>query len=113
MFGDIITDLGAMIQGGMGIAAGGNINPEGVSMFEPIGGSAPKYTNQNVINPLACVGAAAMMVKQLGEEKYADNIEKAVIDTAIKLDSLSAGKMGMTTSEVGDAVVNSLQNFND
>ena len=113
MFGDIITDLGAMIQGGMGIAAGGNINPEGVSMFEPIGGSAPKYTNKNVINPLACIGAAAMMVKQLGEEKYADNIEKAVIDTAIKLDSLSAGKMGMTTSEVGDAVVNSMQNFND
>jgi 3-isopropylmalate dehydrogenase len=113
MFGDIITDLGAMIQGGMGIAAGGNINPEGVSMFEPIGGSAPKYTNKNVINPLACIGAAAMMVKQLGEEKYADNIEKAVIDTAIKLDSLSAGKMGMTTNEVGDTVVNSLQNFND
>ncbi len=64
MFGDIITDLGAMIQGGMGIAAGGNINPEGVSMFEPIGGSAPKYTNKNVINPLACIGAAAMMVLQ-------------------------------------------------
>ena len=58
MFGDIITDLGAMIQGGMGIAAGGNINPEGVSMFEPIGGSAPKYTGTNVINPLAAIGAA-------------------------------------------------------
>jgi 3-isopropylmalate dehydrogenase len=58
MFGDIITDLGAMIQGGMGIAAGGNINPEGESMFEPIGGSAPKYTGMNVINPLACIFAA-------------------------------------------------------
>jgi 3-isopropylmalate dehydrogenase len=113
MFGDIITDLGAMIQGGMGIAAGGNINPTGVSMFEPIGGSAPKYTNKNAINPLASIGAAAMMVKQLGEDKYADNIEKAVIDTAIKLHSLSAGKMGMTTSEVGDSVVNSLKNIND
>ena len=98
MFGDIITDLGAMIQGGMGIAAGGNINPEGVSMFEPIGGSAPKYTNKNVINPLACIGAAAMMVKQLGEGNYAEDIEKAIIETAIKLDSLSAGKMGMSTS---------------
>ena len=57
MFGDIITDLGAMTQGGMGIAAGGNINPEGVSMFEPIGGSAPKYTGKNVINPLAAICA--------------------------------------------------------
>ena len=113
MFGDIITDLGAMIQGGMGIAAGGNINPEGVSMFEPIGGSAPKYTNKNVINPLACIGAAAMMVKQLGEENYAEDIEKAIIETAIKLDSLSAGKMGMSTSEVGDSVVNYMQQVND
>ena len=58
MFGDIITDLGAITQGGMGIAAGGNINPEGVSMFEPIGGSAPKYTGKNVINPLAAICAA-------------------------------------------------------
>ena len=68
MFGDIITDLGAMIQGGMGIAAGGNINPQGVSMFEPIGGSAPKYTGKNVINPLAAIGAAQMMLEQLGLE---------------------------------------------
>ena len=113
MFGDIITDLGAMIQGGMGIAAGGNINPEGVSMFEPIGGSAPKYTNKNVINPLACIGAAAMMVQQLGEGNYAEDIEKAIIETAIKLDSLSAGKMGMSTSEVGDSVVNYMQQVND
>ncbi len=78
MFGDIITDLGAMIQGGMGIAAGGNINPSGTSMFEPIGGSAPKYTGKNIINPLACIGASAMMVKELGEEKYASDIEKAI-----------------------------------
>ena len=113
MFGDIITDLGAMIQGGMGIAAGGNINPQGISMFEPIGGSAPKYTNKNVINPLACIGAATMMVKQLGGENYAEDIEKAIIETAIKLDSLSAGKMGMSTSEVGDSVVNYIQQIND
>ena len=95
MFGDIITDLGAMIQGGMGIAAGGNINPEGVSMFEPIGGSAPKYTGKNIINPLASIAAASMMLNQLGEEKYADDIENAIISTAQKLDSLSAGKMGI------------------
>ena len=113
MFGDIITDLGAMIQGGMGIAAGGNINPEGTSMFEPIGGSAPKYTDKNVINPLACIGAAAMMVKELGEEKYSKDIENAIIETAISLKSLSAGKMGMSTSEVGDMVLNSLLSQNE
>ena len=104
MFGDIITDLGAMIQGGMGIAAGGNINPNGVSMFEPIGGSAPKYTGKNVINPLACIAAASMMLNNLGEEEYAKELENAIIKTAQKLDSLSAGKMGMSTSEVGDMV---------
>ena len=65
MFGDIITDLGAITQGGMGIAAGGNINPEGVSMFEPIGGSAPKYTGMNVINPLAAIACGGMMLEQL------------------------------------------------
>ena len=109
MFGDIITDLGAMIQGGMGIAAGGNINPNGVSMFEPIGGSAPKYTGKNVINPLACIAAASMMLTQLGEEKYGKDIEDAIIKTAQKLDSLSAGKMGLSTSEVGDTVLESIQ----
>lgn len=106
MFGDIITDLGAMIQGGMGIAAGGNINPQGVSMFEPIGGSAPKYTGKNVINPLAAICAVQMMLEQLGEKKAADLVEKAVVKvTSEKLKSLSAGKMGYSTSEVGDLVV--------
>ncbi|MBM3243668.1 MAG: 3-isopropylmalate dehydrogenase, partial [Candidatus Omnitrophica bacterium] len=82
MFGDIITDLGAMIQGGMGIAAGGNINPNGVSMFEPIGGSAPKYTGQNIINPLAAICAAGMMLENLGEGKAAKAVEDAVIKVA-------------------------------
>ena len=105
MFGDIITDLGAITQGGMGIAAGGNINPEGVSMFEPIGGSAPKYTGKNVINPLAAICAAQMMLETLGEEEAADAIEQAVMDvTANKLKSLAAGKMGYSTTEVGDLV---------
>jgi len=109
MFGDIITDLGAMIQGGMGIAAGGNINPEGVSMFEPIGGSAPKYKGKNVINPLAAICAAGMMLAELGEIETADRIEKAVMYvTANKLKSLSAGKMGYSTQEVGDLVVKAL-----
>lgn len=109
MFGDIITDLGAMIQGGMGIAAGGNINPEGVSMFEPIGGSAPKYTGKNVINPLAAICALSMMLDNLGEEKAAKAIEDAVIKVVTKkLKSLAAGKMGYSTQEVGDLVVENL-----
>jgi len=105
MFGDIITDLGAMIQGGMGIAAGGNINPEGISMFEPIGGSAPKYTGKNVINPLAAICAAGMMLEYLGEEEAGNMLERSVMKvTGEKLKSLSAGKMGYSTSEVGDLV---------
>ncbi len=105
MFGDIITDLGAMIQGGMGIAAGGNINPEGVSMFEPIGGSAPKYTGMNVINPMAAICAGQMMLDYLGEEEAAKKVEDAVKKVVSQdLKSLSAGKMGYSTSEVGDLV---------
>ena len=106
LFGDIITDLGAMIQGGMGIAAGGNINPAGVSMFEPIGGSAPKYTGKNIINPLAAICAGGMMLETLGEDAAAKAIDKAV-NAALatgKIKSLSAGKMGMGTTEVGDYV---------
>ncbi len=107
LFGDIITDLGAMLQGGMGIAAGGNINPDegGVSMFEPIGGSAPKYTGKGVINPLAAICAAQMMLATLGQDKAANAIEQAVMwATANKLKSLAAGKMGYSTSQVGDLV---------
>ena len=105
MFGDIITDLGAETQGGMGIAAGGNINPNGVSMFEPIGGSAPKYTGKNIINPLAAICAGAMMLETIGEVEAAQAVENAVKDiTATKIKSLGAGKMGYSTSEVGDMV---------
>ncbi len=109
MFGDIITDLGAMVQGGMGIAAGGNINPEGTSMFEPIGGSAPKYTGQDVINPLAAICAGAMLLEHLGEDKAAQAVEKAVIKiTREKIKDLAAGRMGHTTSQVGDMVAEAL-----
>jgi 3-isopropylmalate dehydrogenase len=104
MFGDIITDLGAMIQGGMGIAAGGNINPEGTAMFEPIGGSAPKYTGKGVINPLAAVYACQMMLHFLGEPQAATKIEDAITKTIARLRSMNAGAMGYTTSEVGDMV---------
>ncbi len=105
LFGDIITDLGAAIQGGMGIACGGNVNPQGVSMFEPIGGSAPKYTGKNVINPLAAILAGAMMLDFLGQGEAAKCIEEAV-EKALKTDvkSLDAGKMGMGTREVGDLI---------
>ena len=109
MFGDIITDLGAMIQGGMGIAAGGNLNPEGVSMFEPIGGSAPKYTNKNVINPVAAILACTMLLEQLGEDEAAASIERAVIDVVgNKLKGVNAGQMGYSTSEVGDLIAESI-----
>ncbi len=106
MFGDIITDLSAMIQGGLGIAAGANINPKGISMFEPMGGSAPKYTGKNVINPLAAIYAASMMADFLGEKNIATAIEQAIQKALLsgKIKSLAAGKMGLTTSEVGDLV---------
>jgi 3-isopropylmalate dehydrogenase len=107
LFGDIITDLGAMIQGGMGIAAGGNINPDpgGVSMFEPIGGSAPKYTGKNVINPLAAIGALQMLLDQQGETEAAQAIDDAVSYAAKhKLKSMAAGRMGYSTTEVGDLI---------
>lgn len=103
MFGDIITDLAAMIQGGVGVAAGGNINPEGVSMFEPMGGSAPKYTGKNSINPIAAVAAVQMMLSVLGEDAAAGHVEDA-IKKVVKQDmkSMSAGHMGHTTSQIGD-----------
>ncbi len=109
MFGDIITDLGAMIQGGMGIAAGGNINPEGVSMFEPIHGSAPKYAGKNVINPMAAISAVQMMLDHLGEKESSAMVEKAIEKTLAggRMKDLST-KSGLSTSEVGDLVVSFL-----
>jgi len=107
MFGDIITDLGAMIQGGMGIAAGANINPEGISMFEPIGGSAPKYTGKQIINPIAAISSAQIMLETLGESAASSLIEEGVIKVLRDdLKDVAAGKMGYTTQEVGDLVVN-------
>ncbi len=105
MFGDIITDLGAAIQGGLGIAAGGNINPEGTAMFEPIGGSAPKYAGLNKINPMAAISAAQMMLEYLGEKEAAGALQNAIKKMVRDdLKSLEAGKMGYSTEEVGDLV---------
>jgi 3-isopropylmalate dehydrogenase len=110
LFGDIITDLGAMIQGGMGIAAGGNINPKGVSMFEPIGGSAPKYTGKNMINPLAAICAGGMLLECIGEKTAAERVETTVVKCleSGKIKSLAAGKMGLTTTEMGDFIASSI-----
>jgi len=107
MFGDIITDLAGILQGGMGVAAGGNINPDpgGVSMFEPMGGSAPKYTGQNVINPIAAINAMSMLLDQIGETKAAARVMQAIQHvTGKKMKSQAAGKMGFGTSEVGDLI---------
>lgn len=111
MFGDIITDLGAMIQGGMGVAAGGNINPDpgGTSMYEPMGGSAPKYTNQNVINPIAAISAMAMLLEHTGQPAAGQKVLTAIQQvTGTKMKSQAAGKMGHSTSEVGDLVCEAL-----
>jgi 3-isopropylmalate dehydrogenase len=111
MFGDIITDLAGILQGGMGVAAGGNINPEpgGTSMFEPMGGSAPKYTGKNVINPIAAISATAMLLEQAGHEKAAARVMKAIQTvTGTKMKSQAAGKMGYGTREVGDLVCEAL-----
>ena len=106
MFGDIITDLGAMLQGGMGIAAGANINPDGVSMFEPIGGSAPKYTGQNKINPIAAISAGQLMLDTIGEKKAAAVVEDGVAKVLREdIEDVAAGKMGHSTQAVGDLVV--------
>jgi len=111
MFGDIITDLAAILQGGMGVAAGGNINPDpgGTSMFEPMGGSAPKYTGKNVINPIAAISAAAMLLEHSGYEQAGKRVLRAIeVVTGTKMKSMAAGKMGYSTSEVGDLVVEAL-----
>jgi 3-isopropylmalate dehydrogenase len=110
MFGDIITDLGAVVQGGLGVAAGGNINPNGTSMFEPIHGSAPKYAGKDVINPIATISAGGMMMESLGEAKAASSIDNAVrkVISSGKMKSMDAGKMGMSTTEVGDLIAKSI-----
>lgn len=104
MFGDIITDLGAAIQGGLGIASGANINPEGISMFEPIGGTAPGFENTGLISPLASIGSAAMMLDSLGESEAASVVDRAVGQVAGSLPSLRAGEMGISTGEAGNRV---------
>jgi len=111
MFGDIITDLAGILQGGMGVAAGGNINPDpgGTSMYEPMGGSAPKYTGTGKINPIAAINAMSMLLEHSGHSKSAARIQKAIqVVTGTKMKSQAAGKMGYNTSQVGDLVCEAL-----
>jgi len=105
MFGDIITDLGAMIQGGLGLAPGGNINPEGTSMFEPIHGSAPKYKGLNKVNPIATIWAGALLLDQIGEKEAATEIVKSIEKNIVK-GKVKTYDMGgsNTTSDVGDDI---------
>ncbi|MFT5171207.1 MAG: 3-isopropylmalate dehydrogenase [Candidatus Marinamargulisbacteria bacterium] len=109
MFGDIITDLAAVTQGGMGVASGGNINPEGVSMFEPIGGTAPLFTGKNEINPLAAIGAAQMMLEHLGENEASLKIETSKMAVIEEMTSMAAGQMGFSTTEIGDMIASKLK----
>jgi len=109
MFGDIITDLGAMIQGGLGLAPGGNINPDGVSMFEPIHGSAPKHRGENKVNPIATIWAGAMLIEELGERDAAhaivDAIEENLLDGRVKTYDLGGSS---STTDVGDDIAGRL-----
>jgi 3-isopropylmalate dehydrogenase len=105
MFGDIITDLAAVTQGGMGVAPSGNINPAGVSMFEPVHGTAPAFAGKGVINPIATVATLVLLLDHLGEFRAAAAVEEAMKQTIRRMESMQAGKMGMSTSEVGDWVV--------
>ena len=108
MFGDIITDLAAVTQGGMGVAPSGNINPQSVSMFEPIHGTAPSFTGRKVVNPIATVLAAQMMLNYLGEEAAAADIESSVKKVILKMKSMLVEKMGYSTDQIGDMIVTNL-----
>jgi len=108
MFGDIITDLAAVTQGGMGVAAGANLNPDGLSMFEPIGGTAPAFTGKNQINPMAAIGAAHLMLDFLGEPDAAFELEEVKKKVILAMKSMAAAEMGFSTTEVGDKVAEEL-----
>jgi 3-isopropylmalate dehydrogenase len=109
LFGDIITDLGAMIQGGMGIAASGNIHPGKVSLFEPIHGSAPKYAGKNVACPVAAILAVGMMCDYLGEKQAGAAIENVVIDLVRSRRIKGVNTGDHPTDEVGDMVITELR----
>src|ERR1700730_18723530 len=103
LFGDIITDLGAMVQGGMGVAASGNIHPGKVSLFDPIHGSAPKYKGKNVVSPIAAIAAVGMMLEYLGETRAAEAIESTIAGllSSRRVPSLDASS-GLKKNEIGD-----------
>jgi 3-isopropylmalate dehydrogenase len=108
MFGDIVTDLGAALQGGLGVAASGNIHPGKVSLFEPIHGSAPKYAGKDVANPIGAILTAAMMLEYLGFREQAERIERAVVQTVNERQTTHdlGGTLG--TKAAGEAILNRL-----
>lgn len=114
LFGDIITDLGAMLQGGMGIAASGNIHPGRCSMFEPIHGSAPKHAGKNVASPLGAILAVSMMLDYLGERAGSVRIENAVsgLLSSGEIPSIDT-RSGLSTTQTGEMVINQVRNTND
>jgi 3-isopropylmalate dehydrogenase len=104
MFGDIITDLAAVTQGGMGVAPSGNINPAGVSMFEPVHGSAPQFAGKGVANPLAAILTVKLMLEHLREVEAAQAVDAAVQKVILKMKSMLIGQMGYSTDQIGDMV---------
>ena len=109
LFGDIITDLGAMVQGGMGIAASGNLHPGKVSLFEPIHGSAPKHANKNVASPVAAIMASSMMLDYLGQKEAGAAIERIVAELLISGEIKGVKTGAQPTNEVGDIVANAVR----
>jgi 3-isopropylmalate dehydrogenase len=108
MFGDIVTDLGAALQGGLGVAASGNIHPGRVSLFEPIHGSAPKYAGKDVANPLGAILTAAMMLEYLGFNSAAQRIEQAVTEAVQAGETTKDLGGGLGTKKAGEAVLRRL-----
>ena len=110
LFGDIVTDLGAAIQGGMGLAASGNVNPEKEfpSMFEPVHGSAPDIAGRGWANPVAAVLSAAMCLDHLGESEAAATVEQAAASVLPGLEAMGGPNMGATTSEIGDRIATAI-----
>jgi 3-isopropylmalate dehydrogenase len=108
MFGDIITDLGAAIAGGMGLAASGNLHPGRLGIFEPVHGSAPDIAGKGWANPVAAVLSAGMLLETLGEAVAARRVENAAVAALGKLKAMGGEQMGYSTSEIGDMIAEAI-----
>jgi 3-isopropylmalate dehydrogenase len=108
MFGDIVTDLGASLQGGLGVAASANRHPGRVSMYEPVHGSAPKYAGQGVANPMGAILSMALLLRDLGHAEAADEMEKAVAERIRAGETTRDLGGGLKTGEVGDRIARAI-----